>query len=113
MKGLASRLLLWSPRILGILVALYIGLFALDSVGEGSVALLIHLVPALVLFVVVVMAWRWEWVGAMVFLFLALLYAATTLYRIDWILAISGPLLVVGLLFFWSWRHREGLSTRT
>ncbi len=98
MNGFAGGLLLWSPRILGILVAFYIGLFAFDSVADGALALLIHLIPALVLLSVVALAWRRQWVGAAFFLVLALLYAGSSLNRMDWILAISGPLALVGPL---------------
>jgi hypothetical protein len=54
-----ARLLLWSPRILGILVSLFIGMFALDGSSEGkplSQAILafgIHLIPAFVLLTLV------------------------------------------------------------
>ena len=78
------------------------GLFALDAFGEGIPALLLHLAPAILLLLVVALSWRWPWVGAVVFLALAAFYALNTLHRPDWILAISGPLSVVGVLFLWS-----------
>ncbi len=109
MSEAARRMLLWSPRILGISVAVFLGTFALDAVYEGVVAFVIHLVPALFLLIVVAVSWRWQWVGGVVFVGLALTYALTTLNRVDWILTISGPLLVVGLLFLWSWRHHRAL----
>jgi len=107
-----ARLVLWAPRFLGVLVALFLGMFALDAFEEGQTFLkslpdfLIHAAPAFLLLVVVAISWRRDWIGGVVFTVLALCYAATTLYRLDWILSISGPLLIVGLLYFWSWRHR-------
>jgi hypothetical protein len=113
MTSYARKLLLWSPRILGILVALFLGAFALDAVGEGISAFLLHAAPALLLLVVVAVSWRWEWVGGAVFITLALFYTAIALRRVDWILIISGPLIVVGVLFLWSWRyHKELYSER-
>ncbi len=109
------KLLLWSPRMLGILVALFLGVFALDAFEEGKTfleslpAFLIHVSPALILLLVVAVSWRWEWIGGIVFLALAVLYIGSTLHRVDWILAIAGPLLVVGALFLLSWNHHAEL----
>lgn len=102
-----GRALVWAPRILGIAVSLFIGVFALDALGEGPRAIL-HLVPTFVLLLAVLLAWHRPWVGAVVFSALSVGYAATVPDRPDWILVISGPLLVVGLLFLWSWRQPTG-----
>lgn len=110
-----SGLLRWSPRILGILVSLFIAAFALDAFSEGKPLLpaildfAIHLVPALVLLTLVLVSFRWEWIGGVAFVGLAVAYALTMARgRPDWMLAISGPLAVVGVLFLWSWfRRRE------
>lgn len=109
----SDRLLLWSPRLLGILVSLFIGMFALDAFSEGKPflrALLdfgIHLIPASVLLAVVAASFRWEWIGGVTFIGLALVYALTmSRGRFDWMLVISGPLVIVGALFLWNWfRH--------
>ena len=107
--------MLWIPRVLGILAGLFLGLFALDAFSEGnplSQALpdfIIHLVPGAVLLAVVALSWRWPWVGAAAFTGLALVYAASNASRPDWILTISGPLGIVGALFFWSWRRHAQL----
>jgi len=119
MTSAVRKLMLWSPRILGILVALFLGVFALDAFGEGKgfvealPGFLIHASPALVLLATVAVSWRWEWVGGLVFIALAALYTATTLNHVDWILAIAGPLFVVGSLFLVSWRHRKELHARS
>src|SRR5262245_28514368 len=102
----AQRLLFWAPRVLGILVALYLGLFALDATDEGTVAVLVHLIPSFILLALVAAAWRWEWLGGTLYLVLALTYAVLAWRRdhVDWSLVISVPLLLVGILFLWSWR---------
>jgi hypothetical protein len=113
----ARDLLLWSPRIFGILVALFLSLFALDVFNEGKgfrealPAFVIHAAPALLLLLVVAGAWRWEWVGGVVFVLLAALYSVIARQRLDWILVISGPLLVVGALFLLSWHHHKKLHS--
>ena len=115
MTSRSSKLLQWSPRILGVLVSLFLGVFSLDAFGpdrtfaEASADFAIHLAPALFLLAVVAVAWRWEWVGALVFTGVALGYAYAARTRVSWILVIAGPLLIVGILFFWSWLRRKEL----
>lgn len=114
MFSMPDRLLLWTPRILGILVSAFIGLFALDAFSPARPILdalpdfLVHLVPAATILGLVLVSWRWEWIGAFGFLVLAVTYS-TTVGRghADWVLAISGPLLIVGALYFWSWQRRR------
>ena len=106
-----GNLLLWSPRILGVLVCLFLSLFALDAFGGGKTFIQalpdfgIHVAPMLVLLAVVAVSWRWAWVGGLVFTGLAVAYACFAGNHIDWILGIAGPLLIVGILFSWSWIH--------
>jgi hypothetical protein len=113
METTTGLLRLWSPRILGILVALFIGVFALDAFNEGKplfAALpdfVVHLIPAFVLLALVIASFPRPWIGAIGFMSLAIVYAVTmSRGRLDWMLAISGPLLVVGVLFLWSWSPR-------
>ena len=118
METTSDKLLLWSPRILGILVSLFIGLFALDSFSEGKPIrqafpdFLVHLIPAFALLGLVAASARRPWIGAVAFIGLAAVYAGTmSKGRLDWMLAISGPLLVVGALFMWSWLRRRTVQS--
>ena len=110
----ARRLLLWSPRVLGILVGVFLGLFALDAVGEGIPALLLHMVPPAGVLLLVAASWRWEWLGGTAFVVLAAVYGVLAWRRdhLDWLLIVSGPLLIVGLLFLLSWRHHNELHAQ-
>ena len=112
-------LLRWTPRLLGIGVAIFLSLFALDAFGQGRPwggalrDFVIHLGPAALTLVAVIASWRREWIGAVAFVGFAIGYASLTFNRPDWILAISGPLFLVGILFFVSWwtselRYRAG-----
>ena len=106
-----SRLLLWIPRVLGILVCVFLSMFSLDAFGNGKTVIqatsdfAVHVAPVLILFAVVGVSWRWPWVGGVVFTVLAVGYAYVTRAHPSWILVIAGPLLAVGILFIWSWRH--------
>ena len=107
----SGGLLRWSPRILGILVCLFLSLFAFDAFGDGKTFAQAlpdfarHVAPMLALLAVVGVSWRWEWVGGIVFTGLGAGYAYVARDHVSWIAVIAGPLLVVGVLFLWSWRH--------
>lgn len=99
----------WAPRILGVLVSLFLSLFALDAFVPGAPlrqtipAFLIHLAPMAALLVVVALSWRRPWLGAVVFGASALAYAWVARAHADWVAVVAGPLLAVGALFLWSW----------
>ncbi|MGH9371166.1 MAG: DUF7670 domain-containing protein [Vicinamibacterales bacterium] len=105
-------LVLWSARILGIGIGIFLSGFALDAVEAGqpfsqTVAdVLVHLLPSLGILAIVVLSWRRQWIGGLAFLILAAGYAVEVRFRLDWVLVISGPLLIAGLLFLWAWRLR-------
>jgi hypothetical protein len=96
----SARFVFWAPRLGGLAMAAFLALFALDTVNA------IHLLPSLLVLAIVAAGWKFDWVGAIGFTALAFLYAAMVRDRLDWIAAISSPLLMVGLLFCVSWRAR-------
>jgi TRAP-type C4-dicarboxylate transport system permease small subunit len=115
-----KQVLFWSPRVLCILFALFLGLFALDVFSEDArfwkkiLGLLIHLVPVYIVIIVLVIAWRWEWVGAIAFIGMALFYLFQVWGREHWSAypAISGPLTLIGILFLLNWIYRTQLRAR-
>ena len=116
MTDTSTQVLLWAPRLLALALCLFLALFALDAFSAGkppAAALIdfaIHLIPAAAVLVLTLLSWRREWIGGISFIGLAALYAAVNWKgRLDWTLTISGPLLMVGLLFLWSWAHRSQL----
>ena len=111
----ANPVLFWAPRALCILFALFLSLFALDvfgagyGLGETILALLMHLVPTFIVVISLVIAWRWDWVGAILFIAVAL-FSLVSSGGESWI--ISGPLLLVGVLFLFNWIFRTQLKTK-
>jgi len=111
------KILRWVPRILAILFAVLISLFAFDVFSESkpfwvmAFSLLTHLIPALVMVAVIIIAWRWELVGAVFFIAIAALYVVIVRGQGVWIyyLLIAGPLLITGVLYLLSWRSRSRL----
>jgi len=116
MKGSTTQWMFWAPRVLCILFALFISIFALDVFGEGYglwqtvAALTMHLIPTGLVLIALVVAWRWEWAGGILFGGLGVLYVAMAWGRFDWTayLVIAGPLFLIGALFVvdWVWRWR-------
>lgn len=117
MNETTKRLLYWSPRVLCIFFALLLGVFTLDvfsmqlSPWELVGALVLHLLPALIVLAILALVWRHEWIGAFLFPLLAIAYLALTWGRLHWIAyaLISGPLLLVGVLFLVNWWCRVEL----
>jgi hypothetical protein len=101
--------LLWAPRILGVLVCLFFSLFALDAFtpgappGQSILAFLIHVAPMAILLGIVALSWRRPWLGGLVFSLAAAAYAWVARGHATWVALVAGPLLLVGLLFVWSW----------
>lgn len=111
-----GRLLFWSPRVLSILFAGLISIFALDvfdsSVGLWQMALdlSVHMIPTALAVAILVVAWRWEWVGTVVFAGLAALYTVIFLPRSPIaVLMVAVPMLVIAGLYLGSWIKRSEL----
>lgn len=116
MKGRRSTM--WIARTLAIGVSLFLAIFALDAwdpdrrLAARLADVSIHLVPSALVIAIVIAAWRRPWIGGVAFVSLAIAYAVAVDFRADWILAISGPLLTVGLLYLWNVpRPKRGHST--
>jgi len=111
-----KKIILWLPRILGIIFVLFLGLFSLDVFDGTSgfwltlAGFLIHNIPSLILSVVVLISWRYPLVGAIVFGLAGIAYVVMVAVSqelsiiILWSLTIAGPALVTAGLFFLSWR---------
>jgi hypothetical protein len=121
MNQTVEKILFWSPRGLGILIAVFVSLFALDVFAEGYSfwetigALLMHLIPTFVILVVLGVAWRWEWIGGFLFVVLGVLYI--TLFwepsNLPAYLLISGPLFLAGILFLLDGYYRSAILPKT
>ncbi len=105
-----TRLLRWLPRMLGILVCLFLSMFSLDafsdgkSIVDGIADFAVHIAPVSILFAVVALSWRRPLIGGIVFTGVAACYAYVARAHPSWVFLIGGPLLSVGLLWVWSWR---------
>jgi hypothetical protein len=113
------RFLVWAPRVLTIMFAGFLAMFALDvfgqhmGLGDTLVALFMHLLPPLTVLAVLALAWNREWIGAVLFAVLGLAYLSKNLEHLSWTLVISCPLFVVSALFLLNWVFRHRLHTAT
>jgi len=117
-RRLAS-MLYWTPRIAGLLITLFVGIFALDVFGEGYsfwdliVGLFMHLIPSFVLALILVLAWRWEWIGFVAYMaaaaFFMVLAFRDLIQGLGILLIFICPIVVIALLFGANWRWRTEL----
>ena len=110
---------LWSPRILSILFAGFISLFAMDVFSghhgfmQTITALIMHLIPTLLIIVVLILSWKWEWIGGIAYIGIGIYYIIMVGFgRISWIMLISGPLFLIGILFLISWFNHDVLRKK-
>jgi len=102
--------LLWAPRILATLFALFLSVFALDVFSETQgllrtgTGLLLHLIPTCMVLGIVWLAWRREWFGAIAFGGFAVAFVGFP-WRTHAVL--YGPLLLIAALYLLSWRQRR------
>ena len=107
--------MLWLPRILLILFALFLVIFSFDvfqpgrSAQEIAVGLTMHNIPTALLLLLVAAAWRREWLGALVCSLLGALYIAWAWGRFPLLnhVVIAGPLLVIAAIYAVNWRRRR------
>lgn len=74
------NVLRWTPRVLGVLYALFISLFAYDAWGTGAgfweelAAFVVHLMPTYFVLVALVVAWHQPRMGGILFIILATVF---------------------------------------
>jgi hypothetical protein len=114
MTRTGERLIIWTPRVLCILFAAFISMFAMDVFDEAHgfwqtfTALAMHMIPTAVIVLVTIAAWRYPLVGTAAFIATGLLYVFTFGRRFpDAIPLISGPQFLIAILFFLGWLQRR------
>jgi hypothetical protein len=119
MQERINKFVYWTPRILSIIFICFLALFSLDIFGNGYnfwqtiVGLFMHNIPSMILIVILIISWKREIVGGIVFILAGLLYIIMLLkggiepYQIFWILPISGPAFLIGVLFLMNWKKKN------
>lgn len=114
-----SRFIYWTPRILSILFIIFLALFSLDvfdihlNFWQTVIGLLVHNIPALILLVILLISWKHEIIGGITFILTGILYIIQLIMGrfewqlLAWSLIISGPALLIGILFLIGWFKKE------
>lgn len=121
-----GKFVYWTPRILSIVLVLFLMLFSLDvfepglSAWEIAVGLFMHNIPALILAAVVAISWKREMVGGIVFILAGMSYVVMIVmnilknpsdwYMLFWTLQISVPMFFIGILFILNWVKKERIK---
>jgi len=104
---MTTKILYWTPRILGILAILFMGMFSLDcfeegvSVSDKLICFFMHNIPALICIAAVIIAWKWEVAGGIIFI---LFFIAAGIFFDSFTdnpasLIVIVPFLLTGVLF--------------
>jgi len=120
----SNQLIHWAPRILGILMILFISMFALDAFAPNLTiwqqlgGFLIHLIPNYILIAALIFAWKREQAGGWVFIIIGTGFSiAVFLLNLNRnhfsvaqsminTLIVAIPFIVVGILFLMSYRAK-------
>ena len=111
----SRKALLWAPRLLLIVFALFLVIFSFDVFEEGKGALeiafgfVLHNIPSMMLGLLVFAAWRREWIGALACPVLAVVYIGwgwgrfpTSVYFV-----MTTPLFLIAALYAANWKLRR------
>lgn len=117
-----NNLLYWTPRILAILLILFLIIFSLDvfdqekTIWQILLSLLIHNIPTLILAIALWISWKYEIVGGITFIIAGIAHMIFSLVRVDveplyisflYSLIIDIPAFFIGILFLVSWFHKD------
>lgn len=110
-----------TPRIAGILIIVFVSLFALDMFGGNEpwwkqlLGFVIHALPAILLAGLMVVAWRWEWVGFAAFLLAAVVFMRFVIgspqFGFGNFLLFVSPMTLIALLFWAGWKWRDEIRS--
>jgi hypothetical protein len=109
--------LFWVLRLLTILFAIFLSIFAFDVFDSGYriwktlLDLSIHLIPSFLILMILILSW--EWVGSIFYIFLGMYYILTNWhrFRIDVFFLVPFPLFLIGVLFLIGWLKKNKIST--
>ncbi|NLT43435.1 MAG: hypothetical protein GXX93_12225 [Anaerolineae bacterium] len=98
-----TRMIVWLPRVLGLVFVAFLSMFALDVFAEGVplkealVGLLVHLIPNFLILIGIGIAWGRPLLGGLALIGLGAL--ALWFYGPEAVLIVAAPLAVLGVLF--------------
>ncbi len=113
-----ARFVYLMPRIAGIIIAVFISLFALDVFEMGGTiwqkigGFIIHAAPALIFGLVMFFAWKRPLIGAIVFGLGAIFFLRFVFMGSDFgfpnFLIFTSPVAIISALFYLNWKWKLG-----
>lgn len=120
-----NKFIYWTPRVLSILLIVFLAIFSLD-VFDGDygfwgivLGLLIHNIPSFILLGILIISWKYEIVGGVAFILAGISFLVFTLVRETvepWymLLALSlilvVPAFLIGILFLVGWFKKKKIT---
>lgn len=109
------KVILWAPRLLLTIFALFMVLFSFDVFKEDkgaveiAIGFVMHNIPSMMLGLLVFVAWRREWIGALTCLVLAVAYIMWGWGRFPIFVyfVMAGPLFLVAAIYAVNWQLRR------
>ncbi|MBE0685334.1 MAG: hypothetical protein IH585_04980 [Anaerolineaceae bacterium] len=115
-----SRFLYFTPRIAGILMILFVSLFALDVFTAGGnfwrqlLGFLFHAAPAVILAILMFFAWRKPLIGFIIFGLAAIAFLRFVIMGGDFaagnFLMFVAPLALISGLFWINWKWKDAMT---
>jgi len=115
-----SRFLYYTPRIAGILMIIFVSLFALDVFTEGGnfwqelLGFLIHAAPAIILGILMFFAWRKPMIGFIIFGLAAVVFLRFVIMGGDFaagnFMMFVAPLGLISALFWINWKWKDAMT---
>jgi hypothetical protein len=116
---LKNKILYWTPRILSILFVGFLFLFSFDAFKEYNglatlPSLFMHLLIPLAVLIATIIAWKKDLAETTIFFFFAAYYVYMVGLGRDWswYASISGPALLIGVLYLLNWLNKKKSSKR-
>lgn len=121
-----NKFIFWLPRILGIILVLFLALMSFDviteypSTKEIVLGLFMHNIPTFICLFILIISWKYEMVGGIAFNAAGLFYIGLLLYNdisllniLTWGLQISGVAFLIGIFFLINYfkKKRNSLVT--
>lgn len=120
-----NKFIYWTPRVLSILLIVFLAVFSLDVFDNdygfwGTVlGLLIHNIPSFILLGILIISWKYEIVGGVAFILAGISFLVFTLVRETvepryMLLALSlilvVPAFLIGILFLVGWFKKKKIT---
>ncbi|OGY45414.1 MAG: hypothetical protein A2744_00370 [Candidatus Buchananbacteria bacterium RIFCSPHIGHO2_01_FULL_44_11] len=125
MEKNTNKFIYWTPRVLSILLIVFLAIFSLD-VFDGDygfwgtvLGLLIHNIPSFILFGILIISWKYEMVGGVAFILAGMSYMVFTVVRESvepWYmllilsLILVVPAFLIGILFIVGWFKKKKIA---